>query len=120
MENKFDYFSDVVEMLIDDEDKHLGDKFVINEDKIGVVKELCNAVAKLEEEIKFEEFNAGFNDTTGYLEFKIITEYFSIKSCDSGFYTLLKNSLKFRINSVERGETVSLYFAFNNVWDIKE
>lgn len=117
MEVKFDYFTDLVDVLIKDESKTLGERFVINKNKLDKVKAVCGWFLELEEEIDFVELNAEFNDLTGFLEIRVTTEFFSITSLDSPLYKLLDNALKFKVSTKEKGETMELYFAFEAVWD---
>lgn len=117
MKVKFDYFTDLVDVLIKDESKILGEKFIINEEKLNKTKLICELISDLENEISFDELDARFNETTGYLEFKIVLGYFSITSQDSAFYKLLDKAIKFKVYTAEKGETMELYFAFGAVWD---
>ena len=101
MKVKFDYFTDLVDILIKDESKILGEKFIINEEKLNKTKLICELISDLENEISFDELDARFNETTGYLEFKIVSGYFSITSQDSAFYKLLDRAIKFKVYAVE-------------------
>ena len=120
MKVKFDYFTNLVDVLIKDESKVLGEKFVVSEEKLNKTKNICNLISELEDEIDFDELDARFNETTGYLEFRIVSGYFSITSHDSAFYKLLDSAMKFKVSTEEKGETMELYFAFGAVWDYIE
>ena len=117
MSDRFDYYDDLLEPLIIDKSKQLGCDFVINDAKLQVVKELCEAIASLEDEMDFYKFKVGFNDRTGKLEFRIITGFFTIYDKNSKYYTLLSHANKLKISTEEVGESVELFFEFNNVWD---
>lgn len=120
MEVKFDYFTELVDVLIKDESKTLGEKFIVSEEKLNKTKFICDLFSALENEIDFDELDARFNDVTGYLEIRITSGFFSIASQDSAFYKLLDNAIKFKVSTEEKGETMELYFAFGAVWDYIE
>lgn len=113
----FNYFDDLLVPIIENKSDYLGADFIINDEKLSIVKELCEAIESLENEINFIEFKAKFNDTTGKLEFNIITQDFLITNKTTMFHKLLNYAIKFEISTEELGESVRLYFEFNNVWD---
>lgn len=114
---EFDYFNDLVKIIIEDEELVYGKKFAINKDKLECVKELCKAVATLENEISFSSFEAGIDEDTGYLEFKIESDCFTITNDSSVFYILLESALKFEARNTEDGNSVVLKFLFEDVWE---
>lgn len=114
--SKVDYFS-VIEPLINDKQDELGDKFVINQNKLNLLKNLCKSVGVLERDMDFESFECQFNDKTGRVDFKIITGFFSLPSNHKDFSNLINNAIEFIVSTAEKGETVELFFAFDNIWD---
>lgn len=114
---EFDYFNDLVKIIIEDEELVYGKKFAINKEKLECVKELCKAVATLENEISFSSFGASIDEDTGYLEFKIETPSFTISNHSSAFYILLESALKFEILATEDGNSAFLKFTFEDVWE---
>ena len=115
-----DYFDDLLIPLIENKSEYLGLNFVINDEKLSVVKELCEAINSLENEMSFIEFKAGFNDDTGKLEFNIITRDFLITNKTTMFHTLFKYAIRFEMKTENIGESIRLYFEYNNVWDYIE
>lgn len=114
--SKVDYFS-VIEPLINDKQDELGDRFIVNESKLDTLKDLCKSVGVLERDIDFESFECQFNDKTGRIDFRIITGFFSLPSNHKDFSNLINNSIEFIVTTAEKGETVELFFAFDNIWD---
>lgn len=117
MKSRFSYFDDLVKILIDNKSKELGSGFVINKNKLNKVKNICEHISKIQDEIEIVEVNIGFDDNTGFLEIKLETYIFTISKKDSSFYDLLDDAIKFRIFSKQKGDTVCLHFSFEAVWD---
>ena len=117
MEQKFSYYNDLLIPLIEDKTDDLGEDFIVNDDKLKVVEELCCAIDKLEDEINFFKLQANFNDDTGKLEIKIVCSDFLITNKSTSFHTLLRYAIRFETKTAKVGESVELFFEFNNVWD---
>lgn len=120
MNESFDYFNDLLELLIADEAEKIGEQYIINDEKLQKVKELCDVVSFLESEIGFEKFCMGVDETTGKLKFEFVVGFFAVSDKSGGYYTLLENAKRFKISTAGIGESVNLIFEFDSVWDCIE
>lgn len=117
MDEKFNYFDDFLAILIADKTEQLGDKYIINDERLQVAKKLCEAVDLLDDEINFDNFGVGFDIFSGNMIFKITTACFVVSNKTGGYYALLENAKSFKISTAKIGETMDLTFEFESIWD---
>ena len=108
----------MLESLIDENGKRLGDSYVELEGRRDTLKNLC----ELFDSIVYndledpDEYEVSIDELTNEIVFKVIVPDVVIEDASCGMYRMIAASQRFSVKNYKRGSEVEMKFVFPSIW----
>lgn len=107
---------DIANMIIKEADKKFGDNYSLNEEKVEIFKEYCDALDEIVNEFNCNATDISVDEESKTIVINLETDYMSIDGNEHVFYELAERSISFWFNYCNDSE-LQISFVFPALWD---
>lgn len=110
---------DVVSIVVEEATKQYSPDFVLNDNKLRILKQYCDAIDYIKDEINATEYEAEIIDDNKTVSISIECSNLFVDSVNHAFCHLLRRSIACTLSYVD-DDTFKINFIFPSLWDSAE
>jgi hypothetical protein len=106
---------DIAEMVIDEATKQFKHLAILDNDRVDILKDYCDAIDNLSDEFDGTEINVSVDSINGFVIITLTCEEIIIERISHMFYELVERTVSLKFYETNNGK-LNVEFTFPSLW----